>query len=118
MSSLSEESRTPFTENCRGSVIASCGQVLAGNVNNWTADWYWAEFGHYCVERRLLRDPCLDEVLRQQLGAGAITDKADRGGGFATPMAFHEVLICTRKVHWPPQAREPWNGFRTAKSAT
>src|SRR5262249_47581431 len=78
---------------------------------------YWAEFGRYCVERGLLRNPCLDDALCQQLGS-TITDKADRGGGFATPMSFHEVLSCTRKVHWPPQSREPWNGFRTAKTAT
>src|SRR5262249_40499081 len=90
---------------------------MAGHVNNRTPDWDWAEFGRYCVERGLLRNPCLDDALCQQLGS-TITDKADRGGGFATPMSFHEVLSCTRKVHWPPQSREPWNGFRTAKTAT
>ena len=44
-----------------------------------------------------------------------ITEKVDRGGGFATPREYHEVLGCTRKVHWPPEFREPWNGFRTAQ---
>jgi len=107
---------TPVGLYTAGVSPAGCHD-MAGNVNNWTADWYWAEFGRYCVERGLLRDPCLDDALCQQLGS-TITDKADRGGGFATPMSFHEVLSCTRKIHWPPQSREPWNGFRTAKTAT
>jgi formylglycine-generating enzyme required for sulfatase activity len=87
---------------------------MAGNVNNWVADWYWAEFGYYCVEHGLLWAPVLDDALRARMAATALVDKVDRGGGFGTPMLFHEVLSCTRKVHWPPQAREPWNGFRTA----
>jgi formylglycine-generating enzyme required for sulfatase activity len=87
---------------------------MAGNVNNWTADWYWPPFGRYCVEHDLLRAPLLDDGLRQRLGLQNVETKVDRGGGFATAMHFHEVLGCTRKVHWPPQAREPWNGFRTA----
>jgi formylglycine-generating enzyme required for sulfatase activity len=95
--------------------MASCVGVMAGNVNNWAADWYWPDFGRYCVEHRLNRNPCLDDALREQLGKRGIGEKVDRGGGFATPMAYHEVLGCTRKVHWPPQAREPWNGFRTAR---
>jgi formylglycine-generating enzyme required for sulfatase activity len=89
---------------------------MAGNVNNWTADWYWPEFGRWCVENHLLRGPVLDDSLRARLGDETIAEKVDRGGGFATPMLYHEVLGCTRKVHWPPQAREPWNGFRTAFS--
>jgi hypothetical protein len=56
----------------------------------------------------------LDDRMREALGAGEITEKIDRGGGFATPMDYHEVVGCTRKVHWPPTAREAWNGFRTA----
>jgi gamma-glutamyl hercynylcysteine S-oxide synthase len=91
---------------------------MAGNVNNWTADWYWAGFGRYSVEQGLLRDPCLNDVLRNESFPVSITDKVDRGGGFATPMSHHEVLGCTRKVHWPPHAREPWNGFRTARDAS
>jgi formylglycine-generating enzyme required for sulfatase activity len=88
---------------------------LAGNVNNWTADWYWPPFGRYCVEHGLLHAPRLDDALRGQLGLAAVTDKVDRGGGFATPREYQEVLGCTRKVHWPPEARQPWNGFRTAR---
>jgi formylglycine-generating enzyme required for sulfatase activity len=91
---------------------------MAGNVNNWTSDWYWPPFGRYCVEHGLLRDPQLDDMLREQLGPGRITEKVDRGGGFATPREFHEVIGCTRKVHWPPETREPWNGFRTAQGTT
>jgi formylglycine-generating enzyme required for sulfatase activity len=87
---------------------------MAGNVNNWVADWYWDAFSRYCVERVLLRNPVLSDELRAALGAEGITVKVDRGGGFATPMEYHEVLGCTRKVHWLPGAREPWNGFRTA----
>ena len=49
-----------------------------------------------------------------QIGA-PIHEKVDRGGGFATPREHQEVLGCTRKTHWPPSHREPWNGFRTAR---
>jgi iron(II)-dependent oxidoreductase len=87
---------------------------MAGNVNNWTSDWYWPEFGRYCVAHGLLRNPHLQDQLREKIGAEFLTDKVDRGGGFATPREYHEVLGCTRKVHWPPEMREPWNGFRTA----
>jgi iron(II)-dependent oxidoreductase len=85
---------------------------MAGNVNNWTSDWYWPEFGRYCVERGLLHGPHCDDRLRD---ARDLQEKVDRGGGFATPLECHEVLGCTRKVHWTPTAREPWNGFRTAR---
>src|SRR5262249_49713271 len=88
---------------------------MAGNVNNWTSDWYWANFGHYCVEKGLLTNPRLDDALRQSLTAESIVEKVDRGGGFATPREFHEVLGCTRKVYWTPDTRHPWNGFRTAR---
>jgi formylglycine-generating enzyme required for sulfatase activity len=91
---------------------------MAGNVNNWTADWYWPAFGRYCVEHQLLTRPVLDDALRVRLGHADILEKVDRGGGFATPMTNHEVLGCTRKVHWTPQTREPWNGFRTVLDAT
>jgi formylglycine-generating enzyme required for sulfatase activity len=90
---------------------------MAGNVNNWTIDWYWPDFGRWCVEHARLADPVLDDQLRRLLGPAEITEKVDRGGGFATPAYHHEVLSCTRKVHWPPHVREPWNGFRTAFSA-
>jgi len=87
---------------------------MAGNVNNWTSDWYWSSFGQFCMDGNLNRNPCLDDAMRGKLDRGAITEKVDRGGGFATPLEFHEVLGCTRKTHWPPEMREPWNGFRTA----
>jgi iron(II)-dependent oxidoreductase len=92
-------------------------QDMAGNVNNWTRDWYWPDFGRHCAERGLFENPCLDDALRDALGLPGLDEKVDRGGGFATPKLFHEVLGCTRKVHWPPTAREPWNGFRTAMDA-
>ena len=87
---------------------------MAGNVNNWVLDWYLGNFARLCAESRLVRDPCLDDPMRDRLGSREITEKIDRGGGFATPLEYHEVLGCTRKVHWPPENREPWNGFRTA----
>jgi formylglycine-generating enzyme required for sulfatase activity len=87
---------------------------MAGNVNNWVRDWYVSNVGRLGVDLSLLRDPHVDDQVRQRLGPQAITDKIDRGGGFATPLEYHEVLGCTRKVHWPPEAREAWNGFRTA----
>ncbi|GIW80985.1 MAG: hypothetical protein KatS3mg105_2792 [Gemmatales bacterium] len=90
---------------------------MAGNVNNWTDDWYWPAFGQLCVQNGLLRDPCLNDAFWQEMGASAITHKVDRGGGFATPSTHHEVLSCTRKVYWTPETREPWNGFRTAMDA-
>ena len=70
-----------------------------------------------CDSHQRLNQPVLDDALRAQLEIADITEKVDRGGGFATPMTYHEVLGCTRKVHWTPQAREPWNGFRTAMDA-
>ncbi len=87
---------------------------MAGNVNNWTSDWYWPEFGQFCVAHGLLEDPRCDDAIRARVGTATISKRVDRGGGFATPREYHEVLGCTRKVHWPPEAREPWNGFRTA----
>jgi formylglycine-generating enzyme required for sulfatase activity len=90
---------------------------MAGNVNNWTADWYWEEFGHFCVRQQMLRNPQLHDRLRQHIGKNLIGEKVDRGGGFGTDRTWHEVLGCTRKVHTPPMTREPWNGFRTARDA-
>jgi iron(II)-dependent oxidoreductase len=87
-------------------------QDMAGNVNNWVSDWYWPAFGRHCVEHGLLVNPCCDDRLRDQNG---LSEKVDRGGGYATPLEYHEVLGCTRQVHWTPGTREPWNGFRTAR---
>lgn len=91
---------------------------MGGNINNWTSDWYWSLFGKSCVERKRERDPCLDDEMRTMLAEHEISEKIDRGGGFATPLEYHEVLGCTRKTHWPPEMREPWNGFRTAMDAS
>jgi formylglycine-generating enzyme required for sulfatase activity len=91
---------------------------MAGNVNNWTSDWYWPEFGRYCLVQGLDRQPALTDEMRERLGATQITEKVDRGGGFATAWLVHEVLGCTRKVHWAPDTRHPWNGFRTALDGT
>jgi formylglycine-generating enzyme required for sulfatase activity len=87
---------------------------MAGNVNNWTSDWYWPAFGRHCAEQGLLRNIQLHDQLRAILDPHGICEKVDRGGGFATAREVHEVLGCTRKTHWPPESREPWNGFRTA----
>jgi formylglycine-generating enzyme required for sulfatase activity len=87
---------------------------MAGNVNNWVQDWYWPAFGRYCLEQGRLDDPCLNDELLAQINLPEINEKVDRGGGFATPRLWHEVLGCTRKIHWKPGTREPWNGFRTA----
>jgi formylglycine-generating enzyme required for sulfatase activity len=89
---------------------------MAGNVNNWTADWYWPEFGCYCAGRGAVHDPLCDDELCLRLGLKDVTEKVDRGGGFATPREYQEVLGCTRKATWPPGEREAWNGFRTALS--
>ena len=90
---------------------------MAGNVNNWTSDWYWAEFPGHCIVLGQLRNPSCDDAVMNGSRVPKPWHKVDRGGGFATPLESHEVLGCTRKVHWPPGAREPWNGFRTARDA-
>lgn len=87
---------------------------MAGNVNNWTRDWYWPGFGRLCQQMGLLTNPQLHDQLREHIDPRTITEKVDRGGGFATSREWQEVLGCTRKVHSPPETRQPWNGFRTA----
>ncbi|MBY0523797.1 MAG: formylglycine-generating enzyme family protein [Gemmataceae bacterium] len=91
---------------------------MAGNVNNWVSDWYWPRFGRDWVEIGSPEDPHCDDAMRQRPELRDVTEKTDRGGGFATPREVHEVLSCTRKVHWAPTQREPWNGFRTAMDCT
>ncbi|HLN31215.1 MAG TPA: SUMF1/EgtB/PvdO family nonheme iron enzyme [Gemmataceae bacterium] len=91
---------------------------MAGNVNNWTSDWYWPPFGALCVASHALRDPHLNDAFRAGYHSANMREKVDRGGGFATDREHQEVLGCTRKVHGPPETREPWNGFRTALDAT
>lgn len=88
---------------------------MAGNVNNWTADWYWPDFGQWCVDQNALINPVLDDEICHRLRPLSINEKVDRGGGFATPLEMQEVLGCTRKTHWTSESRHPWNGFRTAK---
>jgi formylglycine-generating enzyme required for sulfatase activity len=90
---------------------------MAGNVNNWASDWYCSIFGQLCATVGLLRDPCLDDPWRERIDPTGITDRVDRGGGFATARECQEVVGCTRKLHWKPGTREPWNGFRTALDA-
>jgi formylglycine-generating enzyme required for sulfatase activity len=90
---------------------------MAGNVNNWTSDWYHWAFGLFCSRQDNACNPTLDDAQRAEIGdefKELLTEKVDRGGGFATPREHHEVLGCTRKTHWTPDSREPWNGFRTA----
>lgn len=85
---------------------------LSGNVNNWCLDWFWEGFYRTCMEQGRNRSPVLDDALQDEIGL-ELSDKVDRGGGFATSFSCFEVLSCTDKVHWPPSTRCPWNGFRT-----
>ena len=86
---------------------------MAGNVNNWCLDGYWPDwYRHRVATGRPIRNPVLDAAEAARLDL-ELSEKVDRGGGFATAMQCCEVLGCTDKVHWPPTARAPWNGFRT-----
>jgi len=69
------------------------------------------------VRRGIVRDPHLHDQLRAFIDIHGISEKVDRGGGFATARECQEVLSCSRKVHWLPHNRNPWNGFRTAMNA-
>ena len=87
---------------------------MAGNVNNWCRDWYWDRWYPYCVDHGLNRNPCLHDEMKRGLQLD-LRYKVDRGGGFATDLAHMRVLSCADKVFWPPQIRNPWNGFRTVR---
>jgi len=87
---------------------------MSGNVNNWCQDWYWEGWYLYCVEHGISRNPCLDDEMKQRLKLD-VRQKVDRGGGFATDLAYMRVLSCADKVFWTPETRNPWNGFRTVR---
>ncbi len=91
---------------------------MSGNVNNWCRDWYWEDIYSYCIKNNINEDPILDNNLKSKLENKVginLQLKVDRGGGFATPREYWEVLSCTDKVAWQPQERYLWNGFRTVK---
>lgn len=104
---------TPVDAHPAGVSPYGC-QDMAGNINNWCLDWYWSEFYTYCEVDELTENPVLTDELCRTLGVKP-EEKCDRGGGFATAMEMHEVIGCTAKLHWPPDTRSPWNGFRTVK---
>jgi formylglycine-generating enzyme required for sulfatase activity len=90
---------------------------MAGNVNNWCQDWYWEGWYRYCIEQGMNRNPCLHDQIKKALGLN-LEYKVDRGGGFATDLAYMRVLTCADKVFWTPGTRNYWNGFRTVRDVT
>lgn len=89
---------------------------MSGNVNNWCFDWYWPGFQRLCATIGRNRDPHLTDQLAKALKPQP-KERIDRGGGFATTRASQEVLGCVTKLHWKPNDREKWHGFRTALTA-
>jgi len=87
---------------------------MSGNVNNWCQDWYWDGWYQYCTEHGINRNPCLHDEMRRALHLD-LECKVDRGGGFATDLAYMRVLSCADKVFWTPETRNLWNGFRTVR---
>lgn len=101
---------TPVGQYAAGVSPYGCTD-MAGNVNNWCRDWYWAGFYDSCAKQGIERDPCLDDGLRSK-AALPLSMRSDRGGGYATGFACFEVLACTGRLAWPPSKRNLWNGFR------
>ncbi|RMG13906.1 MAG: hypothetical protein D6731_11395 [Planctomycetota bacterium] len=93
-----------------------CGLFdMAGNVNNWVEDIDWPGFGAWCAREGRLQDPVLDADLAARIGVRTAR-RVDRGGGFLTSPLCFDVLATTRPLGWDPGSREPWHGFRTARS--
>jgi len=103
-------STTPIGSHPMGNSPFGCTD-MAGNINNWCEDWYWENFYEYCEKEGLNEAPVLDTALCKELKIPT-RNKVDKGGGFATPFKFLEVLSCPDKVAWPPTTRNLWNGFR------
>ncbi len=87
---------------------------MSGNVNNWCQDWYWEEWYQYCAEHGLNRNLCLHDEMKRALPLN-LKYKVDRGGGFATDLAYMRILSCADKLFWTPETRNLWNGFRTVR---
>lgn len=107
-------STTPAGRYPAGTSPYGC-EDMAGNVNNWCVDaWFPDLFGAPGAgeEEEPRRDPWGPNRSRRFAG-GAEAERSDRGGGFLTPFSLLEVLRCAARLHWPPAAREMWNGFRT-----
>jgi iron(II)-dependent oxidoreductase len=107
---------TPVDQYPRGRSPYGCYD-MAGNVNNWCQDWYWDRWYEYCVEHNLNRNPCLHDSMGKALNLD-LEHKVDRGGGFATDLAYMRVLSCADKVFWTPHTRNLWNGFRTVRDVS
>jgi len=96
--------------------VSPCGcHDMAGNVNGWVADVYWAGVGRYQVAQGALADPALTADLAREVGVDP-RYRVDRGGGYLTAYRCWEVLAATLPLRWPAESRETWHGFRTARS--